>query len=164
MESVIAAGTFALLGTIVGGVASFLGTYFVSRSSAIRERERVRLELRGRLLGLFIESMLAVAEVMPPWTGNKEAQGEARIQRRAQIDLSLVLVEGERPVHDFINGLVRAVASAADTNTRRGTVEQGGQMLIDWHVGLLPLEQLKPFKFHSYGPTGELLVEALPSW
>lgn len=164
MDDILVAGIFALLGTLVGGVTSFLGTYWVQRSSAALERERVRLEARGRLLGLFIESMLTVAEAMPPWKGNKAAEAEARIHRRAQIDLSLILNGHERPVHDFVNGIVRGVDAAPDTNARRGTVEQGGQMLIDWHTGRLSMDELKPFRFHHYGPSGQLFVQGASDW
>ena len=72
--------------------------------------------------------------------------------------LQLLLTPAEASAEEYVNGLVRAVATIhTDTGRRRGTVEHGGQELIAWHVG--GPYNVTPFRFVEYNEqTFDLMI------
>jgi hypothetical protein len=154
-------GLLTLAGTLIGGATSFVGTVMAGRISAMREVESKRLEERGRLLSIFLESFLTVAEYPVPFV-EEAPRAASREMRRAQMALSLTLTKDQQFVDDYIGGMMRASGRfAQDTNRRRGTVEHGGQELIAWHTGRR--HDLRPFQFIAYD-ANQLQVEYFSAW
>lgn len=160
--SVIWVGVFGLAGTVVGALASFLGAFYLSNRERSAERDRVRVEARGAALQQWIDAMIAVAD--DPGAVDKDGVSPRSRLNQADVRLRLCLTASEQRVVDYIQGVTMEVLRNGDVPTRMGTINHGGQELIDWHRGVESEVGLAPFSYIAHGPSQQIHIATRERW
>lgn len=144
------------MGAVVGSLAVAAAAIWAPLK--VQQREHRRLEavsVRDKLgdaIGELIDAAMneqhAVEEA--PRGGGTDAERQSVLHlNRAMSRLDLLLGGDTQPVSIWMRGFLVDRELQTDAENRRYFVFEGLRNLIDWHQGVLSVEELRPFKFET---------------